>query len=211
MKQHSYLWILIIFGIFIFSPLLNGTMKYKDCIDKEIAAAEKWYNKKEATVIIERANTLYEVLVIDSGIDGLFKRNYTHEVDTQKITPYTDMPGVLRPIVDQMMPYWTNMLYNFWVFLFRIAHAWSWLVYLMPFIFAATFDGFMTRKAKLASFQYTSPTVYNVSWHVIIALFAASMMYFAVALPISVFFYPLVITIMAIMVRLVISNVQHSA
>lgn len=211
MRNHSYLWLIVIIGIFLFSPLLNTTERYKNCIAKEISAAERWYDKKETSQIVERANYLYDLLVVNTGIDGLLKKYDTHEIDTAKFAPNVDTPAALKPMIDQLMPYWTNMLYNLWVFLFRVAHAWSWVIYLFPLIIASTFDGLMTRKAKLASFQYTSPTVYNVSWHVIIALFAASLVYFAVSMPISVFFYPLVITIMAIMVRLLISNVQHSA
>ena len=69
----------------------------------------------------------------------------------------------------------------------------------------------MTRKAKLASFKYTSPTIYNMSWHIIIALAALSMVAFAFVTPLSIFFYPIVITCMGVLLRLLISNIQHSA
>ena len=109
------------------------------------------------------------------------------------------------------MEYWANLLTNVWLFCLRLAHSISWIIYLTPFLAAALFDGIMCRKAKLASFKYTSPSVYNLSWHIIIAMIACSVVAFAVSIPLSVFVYPIILTAVGMFVRLVISNIQHSA
>jgi hypothetical protein len=69
----------------------------------------------------------------------------------------------------------------------------------------------MTRKAKLASFKYTSPTIYNVSWHCIIFIVSISLVSFAIVSPLPILLYPLLITAIGFFVRLVVSNIQHSA
>jgi hypothetical protein len=97
-----------------------------------------------------------------------------------------------------------------YAFCLRLYHAWIWLLYLAPFLFAVVFDGIMVRKAKLQSFRYTSPTVYNASWHAIIGLLAGTLVYFAWSFGLSLFIYPVAITAIGFLIRTLIANVQPS-
>ncbi|WP_126448141.1 DUF4400 domain-containing protein [Sulfuricystis multivorans] len=211
MTRHGLLWLFAIIVIFLFAPLLINQADYVSCVEKELATAEEWYDGQEVQTILNRTNRLYDVAMVSTGIDPLIRKHFVKPMPSKEVAPGVMLPNAMTPYAEHLMEYWGNFLYNIWMFFFRIAHSWSWVIYLTPFLAAIIFDGVMTRKAKLASFKYTSPTVYNVSWHLIIALAASSMVAFAVVTPLSVFFYPVVITLMGVFVRLVISNIQHSA
>ena len=211
MTKHSLLWLFSIIAVFLFSPLIMGQKDYKDCIGKELRAAYAWYNEEEVTVIIERANDFYDATMVSTGIDPLLRKHFIKPSPLDEISPGVTLSKSISPYAQHMMEYWLNFLTNIWMFWFRVAHSVAWMLYLIPFLLAVLFDGYMTRKAKLASFKYTSPTVYNLSWHTIIAMASAALVYFSLTVQIPILFYPGILTGMGVLVRLVISNVQHSA
>ena len=211
MTRHGLLWLFAIIIIFLFAPLLMSRSDYASCFESEFDAAKEGYGENEVNIIIARADRLYRGAMISTGIDPLIRKYWVKDVSKKEIVPGIRMPESASPYAEQLVDYWGNFLHNIWLFCFRIAHSWSWMAYLMPFIGAIIFDGLMARKAKLASFRYTSPTIYNLSWHAVIALAAFSLVAFSVVTPLSVFFYPAVITAMGIFTWLLISNIQHSA
>jgi hypothetical protein len=121
------------------------------------------------------------------------------------------MPEVLQKPLASSLDYWDGMINHLDLVAFRIAHGWYWAWFLHPFLIAIIFDGVMTRKAKLASFQYTSPTLYNLAWHSIIGIVALALLVITLATPISLLFYPTTIAVIGILIRVVIANIQHSA
>jgi hypothetical protein len=50
-----------------------------------------------------------------------------------------------------------------------------------------------------------------MSWHMIIGVTSVAFVLMAVCIPISIFFYPFAIATMGVLLRLMISNIQHSA
>lgn len=211
MTRHGFLWLLAIVLIFLFAPLLNSQGDYDTCVKGELDTANAWYNGASVQSIVDRTNSMYSTIFVRTGIDPLIRKHFVKPLPSKEIAPGVELPKYIAPYADHMMEYWGNFLQNFWMFFFRIAHSIQWVMYLLPFLFAIVFDGVMTRKAKLASFKYTSPTVYNLSWHIIIAIVAMSLVAFSVVTPLSIFFYPAAITVIGMLVRLVISNIQHSA
>lgn len=211
MTRHGLIWILAIITIFLFAPLVVTHQDYEACVAKELTEASGWYNAEEVQAILDRTNNLYDLIMVRPGLDPAIRRYFVKPVTAKEVLPGVAMPKAISPYANHLVEYGGNLLYNIWIFCFRLAHSWSWIVYLTPFLLAVTFDGLMTRKVKLASFKYTSPTIYNLSWHIIIAMAAISLVAFAVILPLTVFLYPIILTLMGMFVRLIISNVQHSA
>ena len=211
MTRHGLLWLLAIILIFLFAPLVVLQKDYEACVESELRAANAWYDEEAVQTIMDRTNTIYGMIVVKPGIDPMIRKHLAKPVTTKEVAPGVDLPKALAPYVDHLMEYWANLLLNIWMFCFRLSHSLAWMLYLTSFLAAIVFDGVMTRKAKLASFKYTSPTIYNMSWHSIIALAAMSLVAFAFATPLSIFFYPIVITSMGVLLRLLISNIQHSA
>jgi hypothetical protein len=210
MIRHFLLWLIAIVSILLFAPLLNERGEYEAGVDRERASMNAWYGDGESAAIVRRANRLYDSMMVRTGIDPLIREHFVQS-PTQGSGPELSLPESMGRYARHMMDYAGNFLFNLWLFLFRLAHSWTWIVYLSPFLVAVIFDGVMTRKAKLAAFQYTSPTIYNVSWHLIIAVAACSFLAFAMVIPLPVFFYPAMITAIGVFVRLLISNIQHSA
>lgn len=211
MTRHGLLWLFAIVMIFLFAPLVLSQSDYEACLVEELSDAAGWYGDEEAQKIYDRANTIYGLFMVKPGIDPAIRKHFAKPQPSKEVAPGVEMPKYLHPYAEHAMDYWANFLHNIWLFCWRVAHSWEWLIYLTPFFAAALFDGVMVRKAKLASFRYTSPTVYNLSWHVIIAMIAMAVVAFAIITPLSVYFYPVVLTMVCMLIRLVVANIQHSA
>lgn len=211
MTRHSLLWLIIIIGAFLFSPLFVTTDEYEACIQKELTADQHWYGEEEFNTLVARANRMYDLTMGKSGIDGGIRTHFSKTTTTDEIAPGVKMPQYLANYSKHVDGYWQGMLDNVYLFCLRLAQAWTWIYYMTPFLFATLFDGVMRRKAKIASFKYTSPTLYNASWHLIIGFVAISLVAFSTVAPISAMAYPFVLGLIGLLIRLLISNVQHSA
>ena len=211
MTRHSLLWLIAIILIFLISPLIVTQAQYEDCAGNELARADEWYTPREVKSIVDRTDNLYALLLVKTGIDPALRKHFLKPTNVEEIAPGVSMPANLQGYASHMMQYWGNLLNNIWLFLLRCSHATAWLKYLWPYMAAVMFDGLMRRKAKLASFQYTSPTLYNASWHAIIALVSCALVVFALVVPISLFAYPALFTCIGLLLRLLIANIQHSA
>lgn len=214
MRTHTFLWLLAITVILLFAPLVVPAQRYSQILDEEIGTAINWYGKDEVLSIGRGGNAIYKSVMVDTGIDGFLRRNLVTKEADRKIVeaaPNVPMPTVLQDPLRQTLGYWSGMIDHLDLLAFRLAHAWFWIWFLHPFLLAVIFDGLMARKAKIASFRYTSPTLYNLSWHAIIGIVALSMLMFTLATPITIMFYPATVSVIGVLIRVVISNIQHSA
>jgi hypothetical protein len=211
MTRHSLIWLFIVLMIFIFSPLVVSRTTFEATMDTEVDSAYRWYGEETAIALLDRTNSLYASAMVKTGIDPFIRKYGTNapgqDIISQQFEKAKDSDGYKANVRD----YWGNLLRNIWMFCFRMAHAWGWMLWVCPFLIAIIYDGIMVRKAKLATFKYTSPTIYNLSWHLIIFLAALGTIMFAVATPLNVFLFPSVLVAMGVNVRLLISNIQHSA
>jgi len=212
MTRHGLLWLILIIGIFLFSPLFIGSAEYKACIDKENETVQRWYGSDESNDISTSANSVYNIVMVKTRIDSTLRDHFTKpSIKGEELAPGFKMPAHFAAYSIHVDQYWQGLLDNIYLFCLRLAQAWLWLYYMTPFLVASLFDGIMNRKAKIASFKYTSPTLYNASWHLIIFLVAASLVSFSITVNFSALAYPTIITVIGLMIHLLISNVQHSA
>lgn len=211
MTRHGLVWFFTIIAIFLFAPLIVTANQYRNCLGTELENVTTWFGEEETAAMLAKSNRMYADVMVSSGLDPAIRKSLAKPVPTKEVAPGVKLSQNMQGYANQVESYWENMLANIGLFCFRLAHVSVWMLYLTPFLLAAIFDGVMTRKAKLVSFKYTSPTVYNLSWHMIIALVAISLVSFAIVVPVSVIAYPFGLTIICLLVRLVISNVQHSA
>lgn len=211
MTRHGLLWLIAIIVIFLFAPLVVRQTSYQRCYVDEMDTAFAWYKPEDVSRIVDRTNTIYDWLMVQTEIDPFIRAHMTQQLEKPDTPAGKKLAMLAGAHADRMENYWSNFLQNIWLFCFRFSHSLAWFLYLAPFIVAIIFDGIMTRKAKLASFRYTSPTVYNLSWHTIIFLAAGTLVTFAIISPLPILLYPTMLTAMGILVRLVIANIQHSA
>ncbi len=212
MTRHSLLWLLIIVCVFLFAPLIVTSSEYADCINTEVATAKRWYGDEEFSNMTRRAQTIYGLFMVKTGVDGVLRKHFAKPAaSTTELAPGFKMPEHLAKHLSHVDGYWTGLLDNVYLFCLRLAHACLWLYYMTPFLLATIFDGLMNRKSKIASFKYTSPTLYNASWHLIIFIIATSMVAFSITVSLTAFSYPIAIALIGLLIRLLISNIQHSA
>lgn len=211
MTLHSILWLVATLMIFLFAPLITTPDEYIATIDREIQDSRQWYADSEVQRIASNGEKIYRLVMVSTGVDPALKKYMIKEAPSKEIAPNKKMPDHLAKWTDKFLDYWAGLLCNIHLFCFRLANSAAWFMYLLPFLAAIFFDGLMTRKAKIESFKYTSPTIYNLSWHLMIAIICFSIVYFAMSVPISVFFYPAAITGFGLLMRALIGNIQHSA
>lgn len=211
MRSHTILWLVVLVSVLLFAPLVVSSDDYKATIGEEIDSAQNWYGPGDATAIIGRADTIYRWLFVKTGVDFIIRDKLSSDLKPTEIAPGVAAPKALTPYTRNVADYWSNFRSNLWLICYRVAVAVFWLLYLSPFVAATLFDGAMTRKAKLASFKYTSPTVHSFSWHAAIGVLSITVVAFSLHFPLSVFAYPAAIAGMALLIRLVITNIQHSA
>jgi Domain of unknown function (DUF4400) len=212
MRIHGVTWILVMLGVLVLSPFLVAHTAYSECLTLELRDASRWYSDREIELVLHGGDRLYQTLLGDTGIAQSLRANFAQPVPSADILPGVKIPSHLVSYANYYLSgYWSALFDNIRLLCIRLAHWWRWVIYLLPFVAAIVFDGVMTRKAKLASFRYTSPTVYNLAWHLIIGILCFSLVYFSLALPISVFYYPVMLTGVGFLVSLVLANIQHSA
>jgi len=208
--RHTLLWLLIILFILVMAPLVVSRETYEQTISSEMDDAARWYGESTARTILSRCNAIYAILMVSSGIDP-FVRKYDKPPREDEISLQVDKIEGATDHKTKIRNYWGNLLRNVWMFCYRISHVWAWILWVFPFLIAIIYDGIMSRKMKVATFKYTSPTIYNLSWHLIIFLAAVTTILFAVATPTNIFVYPTILVAMGVNMRVLISNIQHSA
>lgn len=212
MRQHGLLWLVLILLIMVFAPMVVTPSDYRDVLREETHVASRYYAPSEIDGVLSRTNGLYRVLMVDSHLDDLLQRWFIPaDRPSREISPGVNLPGSVANVADRLMDYWQGFALQVYLFLFRVAHLGLWVGYIVPFFCAIVYDGIMTRNIKLQTLAYTSPTVYNLSWHLIIVIVCASLVTFAVATPISIYFFPVCLSVIGLLARLVLGNVQHSA
>jgi hypothetical protein len=212
MQRHLLFWLLIIALVFVFGPLFVAPKGYERILQSELDAANQHYARSEVHRVIALAKVLYQFALVDTGVDESVKK-YMIKQDSPRdeIAPGVQLPKHLTTPLSSVLHYWQSLLYQFYLFSFRLAHACVWLLYLTPFFVAVVFDGIMVRSVKIETMKYTSPTIQNWSWHVMLFLVCMSLVVFATAVPINIFYYPLVMSSCGVLFRLVLGNIQHSA
>lgn len=209
MTKHTLLWIFVMLGVLIFSPLITPASTFERETLSELTDAVKWYGEEESNQMVERAHGIYDVLMVKTGVNKLV--TYYSTPANMELAPGVPLPAHLRDQSIMLLDYWRNFGANMWLFSLRVAHIGLWLIYMSPFVAAIVFDGIMTRKAKLVSFKYTSPAIFNMAWHLIIAVSALTTVLLAICVPLSAFVFPTALASMGVLLRLMISNIQHSA
>jgi hypothetical protein len=212
MRRHGLIWLMAITLILLFSPLFVGPGGYSRCLEVEMSAAETWYGPKELSKVVSTGKSLYGLLMVDTGLDPILRKHFAKPVpESHEIAPDVKLPDAVAEKADSFLGYWAGLMANIYLLCWRLAQIWLWFLYLTPFLAAIVFDALMTRRIKIDSFRYSSPTLYNASWHLMIGGAAAMLLYCCMSVPISIYWYPTAIALIGALARVLIGNIQHSA
>jgi hypothetical protein len=192
------------------TPIFVSKDSYKNIIQTEFADSLRWYGGEDGAALVRRANERYVAVMsashlddaitwIDLGVSKLPKRR------NGKTLGFFDLPeGSVRQALQ-------GPVYFLYLTVWRVENYLLWIMYVAPFFLALLWDGIMQREAFRATEHYSSPSKYNLLWHVGIALLAMTLMTVSIAIPFFALGYPLALVAIGLVIRSMITNLQPSA
>lgn len=212
MRIHGIVWLILLFASLLLSPLIVSPEHYRGLIAAEMMQTGTGYGARESLEINRRGDALYRLLMVKTGFESALTASAVPSAPANDLIMNTvERAGHVRQLESVVLGYTPGLLQSFYLFCLRLSHSWCWFAWLSPFLAALILDGLMTRRAKLRSFEYTHPTVYNLSWHLIIAVFAASLVAYSLVASLPLLLFPAVWVFSGTLLRMLISNIQHSA
>jgi len=204
MAQHILIWIVFTILAIVALPSIFEPANYIDRVRGDQQRLREDIGETAANYIIIHADETYTKIFEDSGMrEWFYKRFRIIKTDENKLFAET--------VADQAGSFAYNYVNSFFISMYetiyRLTQLMYWGVFSLPFIIAAGFDGLMQRQIKNESFQYTSPSKYNLMWHTIIAVFAGAFIY--CTMPSAA--YPMLVFVAAMSIRELLSNLQRSA
>jgi len=209
MVNHILAWVFLLSVSVFLVPAFYTPERYGEAISVQMEEAASWYGRDQTIRIRDGADALYKTVVHGSGFSSLIV-GLSGPAPTRSSSNNTVFSEGVKRMDIGYADYSQSLLLSIYQLCLRLFHTWIWVMYLLPFMLAIAWDGYMNRKVKLSSFRYTSPTVYNFSWHAIILIFAGAALFFATSLSVHTFVYPAIITLAGFLLRSLISNVQAS-
>ena len=210
MIKHLWFWLIMtIVAVFIL-PAFISTASYQSRMRSELAMLEHTFGNKAASQILAMTDNAFSVVFEKSGFRVWVIDHYY--IDDREVVKGRTEGGVSIGLAAQLSQnYSVSLFTNLYELTFRLTQMFIWFACALPFVIAASFDGVMNRKVRAVSFAYSSPSVYNATWHFIIVLVFFGMFYFNTPYPVPPIFFPLAVGIMALALRTLISNLQRSA
>lgn len=210
MVKHLTFWMLIAVMATFIAPAFIDYSKYQRRIVVEVEMVRKTMGEESAKNVLAMTDEIFSSVFEDSGFKTWFVDHY--QVSSGDVVLSKQEGGASVGFATRMMGnYGLTLFMSLYELTFRLVILSIWLSYSLPFVIAAAWDGIMQRKAKITSFQYTSPSVYNASWHVIIMLVFCSFAYFNTPLPVPPMSFPIMVGIFAFFIRSLLANIQRSA
>lgn len=205
--EHIRIWLIItIFSIFV-TPAIVDKQTYGSHIKSEQAALIESLGEDSGMKIIRKTDAIYNGLFISSGLQDWALKHYAHQDPSDSLLGHSKISDGSRKIGQYVVAFFMNIYEG----IFRSLQLMYWLTFAGPFVLAAAFDGFMLRKIRIATFHYSSPAVYNSMWHVMIVIFFGTLIYCDSPLPIYPMTFPVLLLVIAMMVRAMLANLQRSA
>lgn len=210
MLKHSWFWMVMTLVAVFILPAIFPSTTYEHRIFSEVSMLEHTLGEGATTQIMGITNKYYDMLIEDSGCRAwVMEHYYVVDQDVKQGAVEGGAPvGVAAQLTQN---YAVSLFLNIYELIFRLTQVFIWSVYSLPFILAALIDGAMQRKAKAVSFSYSSPSVYNATWHLVIALIFSSFFYFNTPFPVPPILFPIFIGAATFVLRSLVANLQRSA
>lgn len=211
MIEHIRIWLIItIFSVFVTPAMVNKQI-YGDHIKSEQAVLLETLGDESGMKIIKQADSIYNSIFVDSGLQGWVISKYAAPKKDDDLIGNSKAGEKLSEGTRKMGQYMIAFFMNIYEGIFRSLQLAYWLTFAGPFVMAAAFDGVMQRKIRIATFHYSSPAIYNSMWHVMIVIIFATFIYCDSPLPIYPMTFPILLLVIAMMVRAMLANLQRSA
>ncbi|MGP1715703.1 MAG: DUF4400 domain-containing protein [Methylophilus sp.] len=206
MLRILFVWTCIAFFNFIAIAFFIPVDLITDHAKEEISNTKEFIGDSSYSYLNNKTYITYKKAFVDTGIqEGSFKLFIPTEDQKDNSGALRNLGAPLFKWIDEKIKMYWNLIYfgmlrfNYLLFFFPI---------FAPFIIAAAFDGFYTRRIKLITFQLTSATRYGYAMHSIIFLFFVPLFFFLYPFSIHPFFVPLWFILFGLSIRLLASNLH---
>lgn len=210
MRQHAFIWLIITLIAALVLPVLTSKITYKETLTKEVNAAIYYFGQSDATTLVRNTNKVYQRIIdatyIEQAKDAIAKvASSLPKRRDGKVLGFFDVPPEgFRKSLD-------SPIFSIYLLCWRLEHYQTWMLYIWPVLIALVFDGLMTRKVRAAGKHYSSPSRYNMVWHLLIALAPITLILMFAGVPLPIFSFPVVIVIFGMLIRDIAASLQSSA
>jgi len=210
MIKHAFFWLILTLIAMFILPAFISASSYQARFQKELAMLEHTFGERAAKQIMGITDNMYASIFEDSGF-----RSWTMDmyyVSNSEIAQGESEGGIpTGKAAGYSQNYLVSLFINFYELTFRLTQMGLWFIYTLPFVLAAVVDGLMQRQVKMASFIYSSPSVFNAAWHTLILIIFLGVCYFNTPFAVPPIIFPFLSGLMAFTLRLLLSNLQRSA
>lgn len=179
-------------------PAVVAPSTYEGLIQKEASQSTSAFGQMGLKEVGSVTNAIYGSLVKLTGVSAASE------------TCEREKEGFNAWLKKKICDYSLAAANSIYLISFRIAQIAYWVTYFTPFFLAAVVDGVMRRKIHLHCFRYTSPARYKLIWHSEIAIAASIFLAVPLAVGWPSLFLPIALSIVALMTRMLIANIQPS-
>lgn len=174
---------------------------------QEEAILEETLGPEAAESISAKARDTFHSAFVDTGI---MAESFTLFVPTEASKRRSSGMETLSEGLFETVRRRLESLWNLVFVGIQRAYAFAaWLPLLLPFVIAAAFDGATIRRVKLLTFGMSSAPLYGVAMHVLILLIFFPLFYAAWPFSVPPLLVPLWYLAFALVLRLLISNLQR--
>ncbi len=192
---------IMIVGVFTPSDWLETSIR------KERVMVNNWLGPTTTQALIERTNTLYKAMFVETGLVRASYRYYIPTEDERKHSLGMQTLGQRY-----FFPYVKTRIDVMWSAIYqsiqRMILLWLWMPYMLPLFVPAFIDGWQRRAIKKVTYGYASPVRYQTAFMLIVLLLAAIPFYLALPVAVTPLIVPAWAMALSGAVMLLSSNLQ---
>lgn len=203
MGRHILVWLAIFFvGLFLV-PIVLPPEAARARLDTELEAARAIFGLEQANTIVARANSAHQLVIVDTGLQGVVLNQYTTERDIRNQPVGQDTQ---RRIGSAFNRYLQTALVQVYAVFARLSVVFEWLLYVGLFLVAVVVDGITQRHKKFASGEDIETVKYALGGHVVIACIGLPFIYLIYPFYVSPWFVPVWVLLISAPMTLAIRN-----
>lgn len=209
MIKHLLFWLILAVLAIALIPVVVNPQTYLNKVKTDQHSLAVEFGPESADYIIRTADGIYNEIFEESGFHPwvIERFHIGKHVRRDESLPETNEDRGARFAANYTITFFLIM----YEAVFRYTQLFFWATFAVPFIIAAIFDGFMLRKVRNVTFYYSSPSRYNIMWHITIVLFVGTAVYCITPLPMTAIAFPVIVFFVALTLRSLLANLQRSA
>lgn len=201
--SHILVWLgaLLVLGIVV--PAVLPPERAYERVQVEHDAALAIFGQQQTDSITERANSLHDVLIKQSGIQAAIDSRFTTEKQLERQEIAADTQRRVGTVFNRYLLTLSTQVYGL---IFRGYIMLHWLLYVGIFLVAVVVDGFAQRKIIVDTAQSVSAVRYSLALHSLIAISFSPLVYLIAPFNVTPWFLPIWVIVVGYPLSKVSSN-----